>query len=327
MDRQDRPPKTSGSPEPIPGRCGAKIRGTNPPRFCKKWPIKNGNGRCERCGGKSLPPGPTHPRYSTGRYSKYLPAPVAARVNESLSDPQLLSIKPHAALLDARFTMLMERLHTGESGSLWESLNKAWAAFQEANREIRECRQLMQAIAAGDPDAESKTRRLQDRLSAAQHEAAASIERLGGLIGQGNKDERSWRELVDLSHEVVATKSAEFGRLAKLQQLMTAEEVLAMIHSLQLAIVDVLTDENVKTKDAMKLRGEISSKILRLLPGRVESGDSREGEEIAREAAGAKELSHPVGRADSGDTIDGRVAGGSANPNDARGRSATFGTG
>lgn len=45
-------PKVSGSPEPIEGRCGAKLRGTNPPRYCKNPPLKYQT-KCRRCGGAS----------------------------------------------------------------------------------------------------------------------------------------------------------------------------------------------------------------------------------------------------------------------------------
>ena len=35
-----------GSPEPVPGKCGSKMRGTDPPRYCTRWP-KKGRNRCE----------------------------------------------------------------------------------------------------------------------------------------------------------------------------------------------------------------------------------------------------------------------------------------
>lgn len=63
------PQKTTGSPEPIPGRCGAKLKYTDPPRYCKKWPL-NGRRRCHRCGGRSKV-GPDAPRFKDGRTSKY----------------------------------------------------------------------------------------------------------------------------------------------------------------------------------------------------------------------------------------------------------------
>jgi hypothetical protein len=258
MDPQERPPNTSGSPEPIAGRCGAKIRLSDPPRYCTRYPKKNGNGRCKNHGGDSPAGGILHPAWKTGKFSKYLPAPIAARVSESFNSPELLSLRTESALLDARFTMLMERLHTGESGSLWKSLTEAWSEFQDANRRIRTGREKMQAIHVEDPDAERKTRQCQDQINDAQKAAADSMTEIGRLIAQGHQDETSWRELIDLSHEVVGVKRAEFDRLAKLRQLMTAEEVLALVYGLQMAVAEVVTDP--------KQRSQIGQRFLQLMP-------------------------------------------------------------
>lgn len=48
------PEKPRGSAEPIPGRCGAKLRGTNPARYCMLYP-KPGGTRCTRFHGSKAP--------------------------------------------------------------------------------------------------------------------------------------------------------------------------------------------------------------------------------------------------------------------------------
>ncbi len=45
--------------------CGAKTRAKTP---CQRAPMQNG--RCSKHGGKSRPPGMSHPRYKHGFYSK-----------------------------------------------------------------------------------------------------------------------------------------------------------------------------------------------------------------------------------------------------------------
>lgn len=48
------PEKPRGSAEPIPGRCGARLRGTDPPRYCKLHPVPGG-ARCTRFHGGKAP--------------------------------------------------------------------------------------------------------------------------------------------------------------------------------------------------------------------------------------------------------------------------------
>lgn len=45
--KQDR-----GSPEPIEGRCAARLRKTDPPRYCTRWPLR-GASRCKTHGAKA----------------------------------------------------------------------------------------------------------------------------------------------------------------------------------------------------------------------------------------------------------------------------------
>lgn len=52
----------------VDGRCGARKKRTNPPEFCRKYPI-DGKTRCRDHGGASLA-GPDHPSYRHGFYAK-----------------------------------------------------------------------------------------------------------------------------------------------------------------------------------------------------------------------------------------------------------------
>lgn len=48
------PEKERGSAEPMPGRCGAHLRGTDPARYCLLFPTPGGN-RCKRFHGGAAP--------------------------------------------------------------------------------------------------------------------------------------------------------------------------------------------------------------------------------------------------------------------------------
>src|SRR5436190_17004521 len=63
-------------------RCGAKTRNGG---RCQNMPRQIG-GRCRMHGGNSLR-GPEHPRYKTGKYSKYKPFDLDAFIAELVSQP------------------------------------------------------------------------------------------------------------------------------------------------------------------------------------------------------------------------------------------------
>ena len=61
------------------------------------------NGRCRLHGGKS-PAGLASPHYKDGRYSKALPARLAARYATAEADPRLLELRDEVALTDVART-------------------------------------------------------------------------------------------------------------------------------------------------------------------------------------------------------------------------------
>ena len=127
--------RLSGSPEPVPGRCGSKLRNSDPPRYCQQRPVP-GKTRCRLHGGASLL-GPSHPSFVHGRYSSDLPASLAARLQVGLADPELLSLRAEMALLDARNGELLAAIKDGEAG-------------QEAPVAARALREMEAAQRAGD---------------------------------------------------------------------------------------------------------------------------------------------------------------------------------
>lgn len=184
------------------------------------------NGRCELHGGKSPPPGPTNPNYKHGRLSKHLPSAIAAQFNEAREDPELLSIRDDVALVDTRRTMLAKRLATGESGASWELLKEHWSEFERGNRMSAE------GVQTDNPELREQARAL----------ITKSINAVGKLITQGASEEVQWKELQKSTHELAALKQSETTRLQKLHQMMTAEEALLLIHQVQQAVMQVVTN-------------------------------------------------------------------------------------
>jgi hypothetical protein len=118
------------------------------------------NGRCRIHGGKSLA-GPAHPNYRHGRRWQAMPLDLVNRFERALGDPDLLSMSPEVAALDARADQLMGRLSTGESGKAWARVRRAWVDYQEA-RAVRDAEleddartRLEDAITRGAADEET----------------------------------------------------------------------------------------------------------------------------------------------------------------------------
>lgn len=172
-------------------QCGAKTKSGG---VCKQAALPNG--RCHYHGGKSLS-GMASPTYKHGRYSKALPARLAARYTESQSDPRLLELRDDISLIDARLEDLLGRVDTGESGALWGALLDARAA-----------------------------------LIAARHDEAkrnAILVYLLDLITKGHADYQAWRELGAVLDQRRKLVESERKRLVEMQQMITTERAMLLL--------------------------------------------------------------------------------------------------
>jgi len=127
FDRQLR-----GSPEPIPGRCGKKIRKTNPPRYCTRWPAK-GRNECKHHGGAS-PIGPANPNWKHGRNSKFFTKNALLRdaYLAALEQGDLTTCREEIAAGVALYEELMRRVDEGGSTSDWKRLAEIGDEMEKA---------------------------------------------------------------------------------------------------------------------------------------------------------------------------------------------------
>jgi hypothetical protein len=192
-----------GSPEPLPGKCGAKR--TQGPGYCIKLPMKNGTGRCFKHGGKS-PRGALAGPYKHGGYSKYMSIDLAHRFLETTQDPELLSLQQDVALVTERINSLLARVTSGESGAAWKHLGKCW-------REFRRHR------------ASGNVVRMQEAL-----------EQLAEPLEQGLADHAAWEELGLQLDRRARLAEQEARRLEKMQASLSLEEALGLLGT----VLDVL---------------------------------------------------------------------------------------
>jgi len=125
--------------------CGAKTRAGGECQ-CRAMP----NGRCDKHGGKSLPPGPSHPSYKHGRTSKTytVPTGLQAKYAAALDDPDLLDMRRDVALIQTLIEAQMEGID--KPRLLLESIKREWGALLEARGtgDMDAVKERMQSVGA-----------------------------------------------------------------------------------------------------------------------------------------------------------------------------------
>src|SRR5262245_3359933 len=211
-------PEPSGSPEPLPDKCGAKNQSR--PGYCIRDPMANG--RCYRHGGPSLV-GIASPSFKTGRHSKYLPGRLAERSEEAQRDPDRLALRDEIALLAARVNELLQRAHSGESGQLWVQLQSRWRDFERFR-------------ASGDV----KNMQL-------------ALETFAEPLSKGVADHAAWTEIGQLQDRRQRLVEAERRRLEQTQQTLTVEEAMGLLRTVLDVIKRNVTDRTVLSRIATEL--------------------------------------------------------------------------
>lgn len=89
------------------------------------------NGACYMHGGKSLPAGPSHPKFRHGRMSRALPAHLRERYEQALADPELLDLSAEIRLLDVLVEDALARVGSGDSPHHWRELQDLIGAYED----------------------------------------------------------------------------------------------------------------------------------------------------------------------------------------------------
>jgi hypothetical protein len=153
--------------------------------YCVKHASKKGVARMSRSKAKSMPRG------------------LEEKFEEAQRDPDLLSARADAALLEARSRELLERLSTGESGQLWDDLHSTLTRFEENG--------------GTDP--------------------AALVKSLKQIVERGRADEATWRQLHEVIEQKTKVAASEWKRLVDMKQVITAEKAMAFsMHLLEVVM-------------------------------------------------------------------------------------------
>lgn len=187
-----------------PTLCGAKskrsrvqcegpaIAGTDPPR-------------CRMHGGSSLR-GRAVSSFQSGRHSKYLPSQLDALYREALSNPDLLEMSDHIALLEARIQDVLARSAGGDPVPQWKEMAEA---FEEVET----------AILGGEPDNYIK-----------------ALERMHKLLDAGKKWDTTWHQVMDTMEQLRRMTDTEVKRKKELHQMVPVERVMILIAAVGMAV-------------------------------------------------------------------------------------------
>ena len=189
---------------------------------CKN-PVVEGKNVCRLHGGKSLG-GIMSPMAKNLKWSKYAPKRLYRQYEETVNDPELLSLRHEVGLVDARIGDLLSRVDGGESGALWAAAKETMANFTAAKS-------------------------AKDAVLMAQY-----IDELETLINRGLSDHAMWTEIINSIRVRKELVDTERRRLVDMQKVLTAEQATVFAYRLLAIIDENVTDKSVKLKIALGIR-------------------------------------------------------------------------
>lgn len=210
----------------------------NKGRQCENLPVK-GRGHpaapefykrvCGTHGGKT-PSGVESPHWKHGRYSKDLPANLAADYVRSLKDPDLVSLRDQLALIDVFIKQDIRKLAALEEAGDW-------------SRALELLVEMENASASGDIEL-----------------VALRLQELRGLVDKGEESIRVRDRIIRRVEQYRKVAESERRRMVDLRLLLTVERQMALLG----AVVAILKEE-ISDKDT---RRRIAERIRRLSPPR-----------------------------------------------------------
>lgn len=216
-----------GSEQPTQGRCGAKLRKSDPPRYCIKYPLA-GSTRCDLHNGRAAV-GADASRFKHGRWSKALPVALAARYEELVDDREYLNLGHDIGLLDLRLGQLLARLEQGESDLGWAQAREAYGALR---------------IGISTSNSEAIRRAMQS---------------LGQVLQGTAGIDQTWRDIREGLQERRLLVESERRRLVDMHQMVTVEEVLLLVSAIGGVIQRYVQDSAARIRIASEIQQLIGS--------------------------------------------------------------------
>ena len=233
-------PVTRGSPEPLPGKCGAKLAGTDPARYCKRAPLR-GRTRCRKHGGKS-PTGPASPHWKHGRRSRYS------------------KVLPQGAMLRG----YLDTIQTAELRSLREQIGLATGLEEECVTRL--------AAGVGSFTAWKRARDLGDALEAALRKkddaaAGAALRELLPVLRTGGSEADAAADLAEVLELGRRLRDTESKMAFRIAGAVTVDQLLVMMRTVADTALQFIRAQEDRARFAHEMRalasGEAKLQVVR----------------------------------------------------------------
>lgn len=246
----------NGGTAPADGFCNAHLRGTEPPRYCRKFPIK-GRTRCRLHGGTSLV-GLEAARTSLAKYrGADMPTQLAARFLAAMDDPQLLSLSQDIGLVSARLAELVERFPTKESAEAWAIVNGLAFRLEGVIPNIVAALERPTPPRGEPVDADVPLLDDPDEpkpYAATVGELRDVATSLRGAVDLADAERAIWRELFEAQEQLRRLNDTERRREESLQTIVTARQGQALFGALLATIIEEVQDVDTKRRVLDRLR-------------------------------------------------------------------------
>lgn len=195
-----------GSANPIDGRCGRHLGGTDPKRYCQQWPAR-GRDSCKHHGGTQKR-GAESPSFVHGQrsslYADVLGGALQRGYEAIKSDEELLSCQEQIRLWTGRERQLVERLSSGDG------MNE---------REVRETMTKVDDVSRMPASTEAEREKRGAALVQAWDAHRVAVRRL-------SDDEAAWRQLEIAGRMLVRFRREERRLMETKHMVMTVDKVL-----------------------------------------------------------------------------------------------------
>lgn len=185
---------------------------------CKGPAILNDpNQKCRMHGGASSTIGTRNSQYKTGRHSRYLPAKLDELYREALSNPDLIEMSDHIALLESRIQTILK-----------DSEDEPMPSWADVRTSFE---QIGAAVTSGDPV------KIKD-----------GVDYMNTVIEHGMKWDRTWMEVNSTLEQLRKLVDTEVKRKKELSQMVPIERVTLLVGAVSDAVKRNVTDPNVLQK-------------------------------------------------------------------------------
>lgn len=161
------------------------------------------NQKCRMHGGTS---GVSINGVKSGRYSKFLPSKLDEMYCEARSNPDILDMREHIALLEARMQEILEESTSEGTAPKWSEVAEIFAEIETA------------------------------LLCAETDKVVAAMERMHKILDDGKRWDRTWVQVTDLMEQLRKMSDTDIKRQKDLNLMVPVERVVILMAAVATAV-------------------------------------------------------------------------------------------